>query len=360
MQRTDTPKVKHPDYLLCSTTLYLYNEPVTVAPSGKIYEWESIDRLITDAKAQGRQALCPLTKAPITGYVKAFNIVAAVEDYVSTHPEAKSDVYEKQKTEMVPSMAVVVDYSQSLADVTVSPRPPAEITDDDRLAIEAAQADLNRRPQYAPNSQDNPMHHLQEAVRASGATESLFVVRERRLSESLLQRAPYLLNANDQEVRQDLVNDIHNLIWALHFEDSMQPPASSRANSYIRAFLPGFFGPPVPRQAWQDIVVATGPVFQVPMHAVLRAAIDALNLLQPELLHRERTQWKGVYDVVHTLLGGDKSLGNGGYANFAKAMGTIKNQPGYLIDQILIRVDFMLNDLCQKYPQQINHYRSRF
>lgn len=360
MQRTDTPKVKHPDYLLCSTTLYLYNEPVTVAPSGKIYEWESIDRLITDAKAQGRQALCPLTKAPITGYVKAFNIVAAVEDYVSTHPEAKADVYEKQKIETVPSVAVVVDYSQPLTDVAVSPRPPAEITDDDRLAIEAAQADLNRRPQYAPNLHDNPMHHLQEAVRASGATQSLYVVRENRSSEALPQRVPDMLNSYDQDARQDLINDIQNLIWALHFEDSMQPPPPSRANSYIRSFLPGFFGPPVPRQAWHDIVVATGPVMATPMHAVLRAAIDALKLLRPEFLHEERTRWKGVYDVVHTLLGGDKSLGNGGYVEFAKAMGTIKNQPGYLIDQILIRVEFMLNDLCQKYPQQINHHRLRF
>jgi hypothetical protein len=114
------------------------------------------------------------------------------------------------------------------------------------------------------------------------------------------------------------------------------------------------------RPAWQNIVVAAKPKVDVPMHAVLRAAISSLKELRPELLHEERTRWKGLYDVVHTWLGGLKSLGNGGYVEVAKAMGTIKNQPGYLIDQILIRVDFMLNDLCQKYPQQEHHHRLRF
>ncbi|MBA2709630.1 MAG: hypothetical protein H0U57_03435 [Tatlockia sp.] len=51
------------------------------------------------------------------------------------------------------------------------------------------------------------------------------------------------------------------------------------------------------------------------------------------------------------LIGGEKSIGEGGYVKVAQAMGTISNQPGHLVSKILNEVRrFLVNyDLVKKY-----------
>lgn len=141
MQRVD-----HPGYLLCPVTLSIFNEPVTVMPSGITYEWETIKEVISLARAAGKKPLCPKTREPIYGYVKAFQIDEAVSKYLQDHPDAKSDQYVKQHPHKHPP-SKFVQLRRVKAPVAQPPRQPeTEISPDDLLAIEAAQADLNALP----------------------------------------------------------------------------------------------------------------------------------------------------------------------------------------------------------------------
>lgn len=70
MQPSNNP----PRHLICTISGQIYLEPVTVYPSGHVYEKDMIDKLIADAAKRGAQALCPLSLIPIENYVKARGI----------------------------------------------------------------------------------------------------------------------------------------------------------------------------------------------------------------------------------------------------------------------------------------------
>lgn len=392
----------HPKHLICPISLLIFKEPVTVAPSGMVYEWEEIETVIALAKSQGKQPLCPKTKMPLTGYVKAFNILEAVEDYLQAHPDAVKDQYVKSKAETLPNTPVRINHDEP-APVRRLGLVPQDPSADDRVAIAAAQAALNAAPRrdisrqvremaarsaalhnvdgdYSPramvhrlinnNAQEELRRYelfqnLHGAVQASGATQPLFggqrdeererrrhvreereridreererLARERSESEARrrerVRQAIAALPPAENIKRESLITDIQELIYALKFE------VDKRIRDY-----------PLP---WEKIAVAEGPVVPEAMHDVLLTAIKALKELNPDLLRRKKEKYQGQYDRVRTRFNGEKSLGGGGYVGFAKAMGTIKNQPGYLIDNILIRVDLMLNDLCKDHANQV-------
>jgi U-box domain len=84
MQRTND----HPQYIVCPITFMIFREPVIIMPGGKICEWEALDAIIAEAQKQHVQLLCPVTRMPVTGYVKCFNTSEVVNEYLKNHPDA--------------------------------------------------------------------------------------------------------------------------------------------------------------------------------------------------------------------------------------------------------------------------------
>jgi hypothetical protein len=53
---------------------------------------------------------------------------------------------------------------------------------------------------------------------------------------------------------------------------------------------------------------------------------------------------------VLTQSGTERSLNNDGYPKSFRERGAIKCQPGYLVDQILLRVNHLLQEFSRNYP----------
>ncbi len=97
---------------------------------------------------------------------------------------------------------------------------------------------------------------------------------------------------------------------------------------------------------WQKIQVAEGPKREC-MYVILKAAIDALKQLDETILENCKQLYADQYDIVQPTFGAVKSLGHSKYATFAKTMGTITNQPGHLVYNIINKVEKVLPMLCQ-------------
>lgn len=124
-----------------------------------------------------------------------------------------------------------------------------------------------------------------------------------------------VLNMQERTPLHDaLIDDIQNLIYILNFETGPRHNGNGK------------------------IHISEGPKNIEAMHAVLKAAIEAVKNLDPTILSDTLEKYAHQYDVVWTYIRGQVSLSNGGYASIAKKLGTVKDQPGYLIDQVVSRV----------------------
>lgn len=159
-----------------------------------------------------------------------------------------------------------------------------------------------------------------------------------------------LITADEKKERDTLVNDIQNIIYALHFEKGPLPQGKIDNFSLLFfAMIESIFLEPLP---WQKIKVAEGPKYTV-MYGFLKTMQQSLAELDGSLLAAAKSEHCGQYDRVKTLLGGELSLSKDGYTAIAKALGTIQNQPGYLIDEMITRVENFFKTLEQKYTLSV-------
>lgn len=323
-----------PHHLFCPISQQIYFKPVTVFPSGHVYEKEIVDHLIESARAQSKQALCALTRMPIENYVEAWKIAAAVDDYLRDHPNARSEQYKPINANLTK---------------TVQAEPASnQLREDATMARELTQQQIREE-------QDG------ERERRSHAAYIALLERERRRNNLIervhlqtLQNRPTLTSAEERE-RDLIVREIQDIIFALGFEAG--PKRQGRINNPSLLFFAlieqGFLKP----MPWQKIKISKGPK-TLAMYDVLKAAIRALNELDPEVLTTARSQHARQYDRVKTLRG-EFSLGQNTYASVAHMSGTIKNQPGDLVNQVLLRVNYLLAELCRKYPAEVRQNMPR-
>jgi hypothetical protein len=70
------------DSITCPITLQIMREPVTLS-NGTIVEKESAQKLF-----ERERPLCPITRAPITGYKPCLHLNGLIDAYLETHPDA--------------------------------------------------------------------------------------------------------------------------------------------------------------------------------------------------------------------------------------------------------------------------------
>lgn len=353
-QLNSTPLV-HPNYLVCPLTGQIFLNPVIVTPSGHTFEQEYVEKLIALAKQQGKVATCPLTRQEITGYVIAWSIKAAVQQYLESTPEAKIDLYNNAT-----NTSDNAPLPNSLPETT-SESPHANHSEqmqaDERLARELQRemedSDRERRLREERTRRSN------EAFRARQERRAAEQQRERERARSVQQIThrqarpedhKIALYGEEKEKRNTLIQDIKNLIYALGFEEGPRSQGTITNPSLLAfALIETIF---LPSQPWQKIKIQDGPKSAI-MHTVLKAAIQALEEINKEVLNQAIEASAHTHDLVKTKFGGEVSLSNGGYAKLALMAGTVNGQPGYLVDQILARVNYMLNQLSLKHASQV-------
>ncbi|STX28865.1 U-box domain [Legionella beliardensis] len=317
-----------PEHLICPITQLIFLQPVTVFPTGRVYEKEIIVRLLQEAANKGQTLLCPLNREPITGYAKAYNIASAVEDYLKVNANVRNQQYQRESSE---------PETIKTANSTTSSHQHGN---NQQVANDAA---LARAMQE---------REMQQRDRQSAAALRQQREREQRARESQLnatrnpQASTVSLTELEKKERDHLLEDIQNLIYALGFETGPQP--RGRIDNFSLLFFALIEKAMLEPLPWQKIKVAPGPKPQA-IYNVLKAAIASLKEMNPQLLENAKTQHKGVYDVVKTVFAGELSLNQNHYTSFAKAMGTINNQPGYLADQILKRTSEMIECVRSKH-----------
>jgi hypothetical protein len=165
------------------------------------------------------------------------------------------------------------------------------------------------------------------------------------------------ISEQDKKKHDDLINDIQNLIWALGFETGPKP--KGRIDNLALVFfalIEQAFLEPLP---WQKIHVATGPK-DFAMYHVLQAAISAIKVLNPGILYKAKLVNAGKYDLIETLLdklvGGERSIHDGGYVKIANTFGTITSQPGYLVNELIKQTE----QLIGKYVPVENYLKFLF
>lgn len=142
------------------------------------------------------------------------------------------------------------------------------------------------------------------------------------------------LRLQDKVKCKTLIKEIQHLIWALKFEKGPEPRGILDNSS--PAFFPlieDVLRQPLP---WQKIEVVAGPLNDT-MYCVLRAAKCAIEQLCPELFEKVKTNYEGRYNLVQPLRGEAKSISNA------------KNQPGDLVNKMVIRVQNMMDYLKEAY-----------
>ncbi|STX52079.1 U-box domain [Legionella busanensis] len=334
--------LKVPDYLVCPITKLIFLEPIIVVPSGKCYEKEVIDRLLQEAAKVGKPLLCPLTGIPIKEYVQGYNIESAVEDYLNLYPNASNRQYLREDNKIEDNKAATSDNSEQNNDVqspsVIEPDISQQITEDTVLA--------RAMQESPPSSKLQRTQEFENHQRLIRSVEALHQQRQReqrtqqrQSTTSNSRQSNYnVLTETEKKAYDVLITDIQNLIYALGFEKGPRP--RGKIDNFSRLFFAGIesdFLEPLP---WQKIKVAPGPKPQT-IYNVLKAAISSLKDMDPRVLENSKAQYKGEYDRVKNILGGQLSLNQNSYDLFAKTMGPIKNQPGYLANQILKQVSEM-------------------
>lgn len=314
-----------PRHIVCHVTKQIYLDPVTIS-TGHVYEKDVVDRLIADAKAKKTLPLCPLSNQPFNEHVDQYYVTAwpikwAVADFLEKNPDARFEQYQSQSIHTPPPL-LHIDPTRELEHARIEAESRAER---ERHSIAAFREQKEREQQLK-----------QEAARER-AIQSI---------KSMPKPSAQLTNQEENECKT-LTTDIQNIIYALGFEKG--PIPQGRIDNFSLLFfalIEQFFLKPLP---WQTIEVnKKGPTVPA-MYDVLKAAIRALQELNPEILNEAKKEHDGQYDRVQTLLGGKKSLRKDGYAYVARFFGTIKNQPGYYVDQMVTRADRLLADLCHQY-----------
>ncbi len=369
MQRNN----EHPNFIVCILTSEIYKEPVIVSPSAHTYEREALEKHINNRKSQGRKVECPKSRIEITSYIKNFDMISGVELYLTMYPAAKNDQYKPDKPdEHYCSNPVFLNQLPEVPLAASNQAPSSEISADDRVAIEAAQAELDALPipreshvveeeqrralmerlmhesererareRERRRLQTEEQHRLRMAElervrRENQERERLRVEREREvIRERERERERQIeennkivpLYGNENTAREMLLQDIQNLIWALRFEEGPVPRGTiDRWDGFFFAVIEKMLTSP---NEWQKIKVSAGPTLPA-MYIVLVAAKQALKRLDIEILNKAKSDNKGNYDCVQ------------------KKLGTITNQPGDLVHKILTRVEAMINILRHK------------
>jgi hypothetical protein len=403
---------KIPDYLTCPMSLQIFLHPVTVS-SGHVYEKDELILFIQTAKKNNLRVFCPKSRDPIESFSDAWSMKEAVEDFLLNNPDARSEQYQPIHTNLLDeenakkylsSKASIEKLATSTPCTTattfttattsttsttsiinstiksfpispksfpisqksfpISPKtfPVSqksfpisrqtqnqdiqEIQDNENFARKfmPEKTTSNNTKTYYATTQEK---HILPSIREYNdplkreKQEKLFKENEAALSKAISYKT---IHPSDQKECNALIDDIQNLIYALKFEDG---PRSKGPD--IPAFMVislALESIPLP---WQEIVVSEGPKSQA-MYLVLKAAIEAIKQLNPQILNNVKENYIGQFDLVKTMFGGEIPLSQGGYANFAYVVGTITNQPGYHINQILDRVDLLLLNLGEKYP----------
>lgn len=333
-----------PAHLICPLTQLIFLDPVTTIPGGHVYEKEIIDQLLHQATTSGRKLLCPITRTPIEQYVKAYNIEAAVEHFLKINPNACNQRYQREKADFeMPPLQKVHPQETFLPTTALMQQIEA-----DRVLASKLQQSEDEQLRWTERNQA-----IERESRDRCSTDILIQqkikenqVRKSRLAVSKNPVRQVKLDWKEEKSRERLIEDIQNLIYALGFEKGPQP--KGRIDNFSLLFfamIESAFLEPLP---WQKISIADGPKSRA-MYALLKAAIQALKTMDPEILADAKASHKGKYDLVKTVFGGELSLAESNYAGFAKTMGTITNQPGYLVDKVLTSVEGMLRDLCSKH-----------
>lgn len=359
MLRTEEPStsqpinhsLKHPDYLVCPLSQQIFLNPVTALPSGHTYEREMLEEHIKSAKKRGEIATCPLTRQEITGYVTTWSIKCAVDQYLMSNSQAKTDVYQPFATQT----------SNSPPTKHLLPEPTPELSQTNHSEQIEADEKLARELQREIEERDRERQLREERTRRSN--DAFRAHQTRRAAEQQREREKarvdqhiampdhkITLYGHERKERETLIQDIKNLIFALGFEQGPHSQGTITNPSLLFfAFIETIF---LPSQPWQKIKIQEGPKSET-MYAVLKAAIQALEEINKEILNQAIEASAHTHDLVKTKFGGQISLSNGGYAKLARMMGTVNDQPGYLVDQILARVNYMLNQLYLKHPPQV-------
>jgi hypothetical protein len=148
--------------------------------------------------------------------------------------------------------------------------------------------------------------------------ETKYRAKSTKLDE--IDRKKSSLSEDEKNAYDELMSDIQNVIWALGFE---RAPLKSIDTKVFLSFFS------LEQQAsleplWRKIVVADGLKTSA-MHEVLKAAKLALQKFDIEKLNKVKKQYAGQYDISAQFL----------------------NQPGWHVNKILLRVNTMLEKLCE-------------
>lgn len=354
-------EVNIPSYLVCPVTQLIYLEPVTVFPSGHVYEEEVIEYALQKAAKKNIKASCPLTRKPIDGYVTAWNIKSAVDDYIKKNENAVNQRYvrekpnQKQEPENINDKSVShqiekdAEFAKKLQEQEIQelqPQLSAE-REGNANAYPRHRRQYNQ-PEFAIQEQQPQPFLSAERERNANAAYRQQVKRqyEQQISE-VRSQTQTKINLSDAETKEceRLIDDVQNLIYALHFEQGPRP--KGRIDNFSLLFLAVIEQACLPPLPWQKIKVNEGPKPPA-MYEILKAAKLSLKETNPIILENAKAKYEGQYDVVKTVFAGEKSLGNKGYGAFAQAMGTITNQPGDLVNIAIKKVDLFFQKFVNK------------
>lgn len=346
-------EIEIPKHLTCPVTLLIFLEPVTVLPSGHVYEKEIIQALLLEGSKQKKEVVCPISRTPITGYINAWNILSGVDEYLQQNPNSKNQLYVREKPEH--AYVNIIEVKQEAES--------NQVNSDLNLAIELQrQEQANYEQQRIANEQQQrelqaerdrlikiEIDRQRQAEREKQSQEAF---RQRQLMEQNKQKIVKLgtnLSFSQIKIRDTLINDAQNLIYALGFETGPKP--KGRIDNFALLFFAIIEQALLEPLPWQKIKVHPGPKPRA-MYEILKACIRALKEGNIEILENAKIQYAGQYELVKTWFGGEKSLENSGYASFARTMGTVSGQPGDHIYQLLAKVEPFLVEIS---PEHENH-----
>ncbi len=306
-------ELKIPESLRCPVTLQIFLHPVNLYPSNMVVEQQMADNII-----HSNNPICPITREPIESYKSAFKVQEIVEEFLNVFPEAK-------KSQYVPEEPFTKLLEKHVSD---DKSKKASLREDKLL------------PDAKRDSQSN--HRFDSSVEHKHQHQRDFFHLRPQVPTPPPEKKP-LNNADQEKLRDDLLDDIQNIIWALKFETGPQPQGSIQNFSLLFfAMIESTLLPPLP---WQKIQVAEGPKNES-MYEILKAAKRSLKELDPSFLVNCKEQCMHQYDQVQPLLTQARSLSDSKYARFAKKVGTVSNQPGYWVSSVIKKVESHLPALC--------------
>ncbi len=331
---------KIPNSLLCPITHQILKHPVTLFPSGIVIEQQAADKIIVN------DPVCPITRKPIKAYSKAYKVEEMIEEFLKEYPIAKNEQYvpEAPFTEVI--------------EKEVNHDKPMEMTSEikNRGVSGAAQRntlapqDLSMIFGFLP-TELKPQSHPRQRPPAPTPPPS----PQPRSPQPLPLEIKPLDHAEKENLRKELLDDVQNLIWALRFESGPKPRGTIQNFSLLfLALVESAMSEPL---AWQKIEVAEGPKNES-MYQILKAATRALKHLDLSILENSKNQYRHQYDQVKPKIGPVRSLSDSKYAKFAKTIGSISNQPGSLVFNMINKVEKQLRTLCQLETPVITQHRS--